>query len=146
MKLTPQALPPGTPASGDMYVDSTPNPADELCFYELRWDGERTYLNHVDEDKPHIWSSATLYSDEIIAERKNWFTDFLNTNSNFTKDDIFNFHKFGGSGNKENDILMNREGISKTVSITMVHRSENDLSMSYINTITNETESIRIIK
>lgn len=39
LKLTPAASPPGTPASGDIYVDSTPDP-DELCFYDgAGWQG-----------------------------------------------------------------------------------------------------------
>lgn len=39
MKLTPQASAPGSPASGMIYVDSTPTP-DELCFYDgAAWQG-----------------------------------------------------------------------------------------------------------
>lgn len=38
MRLAPQASAPGSPASGDIYVDSTPNP-DALCFYNgTDWD------------------------------------------------------------------------------------------------------------
>ena len=39
MNLAPRASPPGTPNSGDIYVDSTPAP-DELCFYDgAAWQG-----------------------------------------------------------------------------------------------------------
>jgi len=39
MHLTPQASPPGTANSGDIYVDSTASP-DELCFYDgAAWQG-----------------------------------------------------------------------------------------------------------
>ena len=39
LKLTPQASPPGGPASGDIYMDSTPTP-DELCVYDgAAWQG-----------------------------------------------------------------------------------------------------------
>lgn len=39
IKLTAQASPPGTPGSGEIYVDSTPTP-DELCFYDgAGWQG-----------------------------------------------------------------------------------------------------------
>lgn len=39
MKLAPVASPPGTPTSGDIYVDSTADP-DELCFYDgTGWQG-----------------------------------------------------------------------------------------------------------
>ena len=39
MHLMPQASPPATANSGDLYVDSTPSP-DELCFYDgASWQG-----------------------------------------------------------------------------------------------------------
>lgn len=39
MRLEPQASAPSSPASGDIYVDSTANP-DELCFYDgAAWQG-----------------------------------------------------------------------------------------------------------
>lgn len=39
MRLNPRATAPGTPASGDLYVDSTPA-ADELCMYDgVGWQG-----------------------------------------------------------------------------------------------------------
>jgi len=39
MRLNPQASPPASAASGDIYVDSTPTP-DELCFYDgAAWQG-----------------------------------------------------------------------------------------------------------
>lgn len=39
MRLRPQGSPPGSASSGDIYVDSTPNP-DELCFYDgAAWQG-----------------------------------------------------------------------------------------------------------
>ncbi len=119
---------------------------DEICFYELRWDGQTAFLNHVDEDKPHIWSSVTLYTDEVIAERKGWFDDFLRDKPHFSKEDIIHFHKFGGSGNSSNDLLMNRDNITRTVSISMVHRTANNLFMNYTNVISKETESIRVIR
>ena len=37
--LAPRASPPGSPVSGDLYVDSSPSP-DELCFYDgAAWQG-----------------------------------------------------------------------------------------------------------
>ncbi|MEJ0104484.1 MAG: hypothetical protein WDO19_18805 [Bacteroidota bacterium] len=45
--------------------------ADEL--FECRWDGDKKYAKHLDKHVPHIWSSATLYNDEAIIKRKEWF-------------------------------------------------------------------------
>ncbi len=90
-----------------------------LC--ELKWDGEKTYhLNH-DASLPHIWSSATLYTEEVIKQREVWFNDWVNNNEVFTKDNILMFHHFGGSGDKENDLVMNRSQ-KKTVSICCINK------------------------
>ena len=119
---------------------------DELCFYELKWDGEKTYLSHVDEDKPNIWSSATLYSEETISQRKIWFTDFLKHHPQFSMDDILKFHKFGGNEDIETKLLMNKNDKVLTLSTTMVHRTPENLYMHHINTITDKSESIRVIR
>lgn len=90
-----------------------------LC--ELKWDGEKTHhLNH-DASLPHIWSSATLYTGEVIKQREVWFNDWVNNNDVFTKDNILMFHHFGGSGDKENDLVMNRSQ-KKTVSICCINK------------------------
>lgn len=84
---------------------------------EIRWTGEKADLNTFDATKPRIWSSATLYSDEIISERETWFTKFLQEKET-TSESILHFHHFGGKGDEQNDINMNRAGLLKTVAIT----------------------------
>ncbi len=48
---------------------------DELI--QLRWNGNNKSHIRLETEIAHIWSSATLYSDDIIKKRKAWFSEFL---------------------------------------------------------------------
>jgi hypothetical protein len=92
-------------------------------FDELRWDGDHLHHTPLDPDMPAIWSSVTLYSAEVIHQRKQWFEQWLKGKPKFTIASALNFHKTAGTGNIQNDILMNRDNVVKTVSISSIFRS-----------------------
>lgn len=95
--------------------------AEKTGLCELKWDGSQTHhLNH-DATLPHIWSSVTLYTPEVIKQREEWFNDWLRANSTYTKEAILMFHHFGGSGDRKNDLVMDRTQ-KKTVSICCINR------------------------
>jgi hypothetical protein len=100
-------------------------------LYELRWDGEKIHSISRDLNKPFIWSSATLYTDEVILKRKTWFQSWLAKNNEFLIDNIRQFHHTAGEGDKENDLLMNRSNSLKTVSITTVEKKQSQMTMIY---------------
>lgn len=102
-------------------------------LYECRWDGKQKYIAAKDISVPHIWSSVTLYNDETIARRNNWFKNFIQKNASPLQDDIFHFHHFGGEGDEENDIRMNRDGFLYTVSITGIELDTEKALMKYID-------------
>ena len=72
----------------------------------------------MDKQRPHIWSSATLYDDQVIAKRKQWFADWLVKHAAPAQEDILHFHQFTGDGDPHNDLKMNRDGKVFTVSVT----------------------------
>ena len=74
----------------------------ELVFFELVWDGEQSHVKRLSKET-HIWSSSTLYDDEIKAVRKKWFDNFENKND-LTVDSLLNFHKTAGIGDKHKDL------------------------------------------
>ena len=114
-----------------------------LC--ELKWDGKQTYhLNH-DASLPHIWSSVTLYAEEVIKQREEWFNDWTLKNETFTKESILMFHHFGGNGNKENDLVMNRLS-KKTVSICCINkRNESETEIVYEDVIDKKVYTNKIL-
>lgn len=108
---------------------------NELAFYEMVWDGEQKHLRVLDTSVPHIWSSSTLYTDQMKQMRVNWFDDYQ-LNNKINESSIVKFHKTGGIGNEFYDLLIKR-GDLQTRSITQVS-IENDLPvMKYEDLVTN---------
>lgn len=100
-----------------------------LKAYELVWDGAKKHFQELN-NKPKIWSSSTLYTDEMKQLRKEWFADWLLNNRNFNQSDIINFHQDETKGSKEVSLKMKRQNV-ETVSVTSVIKNEKKLTMSY---------------
>lgn len=116
----------------------------DLKLTEARWDGLMMHRKEVDTNKPHIWSSATLYSSETIKEREQWFIDFLAEHRDYSAAGILDFHHFGGRGDQENSLLMNRQNKVRTVSITSIRKEEQTTYMTYKDVISEKVYSRRI--
>lgn len=93
---------------------------EKKCLYEFRWDGSEKYYKQLSASRPYIWSSATLYDGLVVKRREHWFAKFLNRHPSPAQNDIVNFHRFSGDGDAANDLLMERDGIYSTVSITSI--------------------------
>jgi len=113
---------------------------ENYCLYEFRWDGTEKYCKQLNVNRPYIWSSATLYDGFVIKKREQWFASFLNNNPTPTQQDILNFHHFTGDGDKHNDLLMMRDGVYTTVSITSILLTKDRGCIRYID-IKNDTSS-----
>ena len=105
---------------------------------ELRWDGDIIHHSNRDYYQPHIWSSVTLYTDDIIKKRETWFDDWLKSRSDYQMNDIIDFHKTGGSGDSRYDILMNRDDEVRTVSITSFQATPDRPVLRYEDIILNK--------
>jgi hypothetical protein len=117
---------------------------EKNCLYEFRWDGTERYCKQLSSSRPHIWSSATLYDGLVIKKREHWFASFLNRNPQPTQQDILNFHRFSGDGDSCNDLLMDREGIYSTVSITSIQINADRAAMKYFDIKENTAHEIKI--
>jgi len=106
---------------------------EEDCLYECRWDGHEKHYQQLKKHRPYIWSSATLYEKDTMEKREQWFAAFLNRNPHPTQKDILEFHQFTGDGDRNNDLLMEREGIYTTVSITSMLLTSDRGSMKYLD-------------
>ena len=105
---------------------------DENRLFECRWDGEHKHSAQLDETLPHIWSSVTLYTPEVIQKRKRWFQEWLQQNNQPTQNDILHFHQFTGDGDNHNDLMMNR-GQVFTVSITSMQIEQYKANVHYVD-------------
>ena len=106
---------------------------------EIRWDGKTVFRKEYSNKEPHIWASAQLYSPEVIQKRENWFSEVISGNTD--EESIMNFHKNGGDGDSENDLVMNRGNMVRTVSITQFVHSPKIQSIKHLNLIDNEEEA-----
>ena len=100
----------------------------ELELIELVWDGTTKHLKLMPQ-KPHIWSSSTLYDEGVKQLRCEWFTRWQKEHG-ASQESILDFHHNAGVGDKYIDVMMNR-GLGGTVSITSVKKEENDITMVY---------------
>lgn len=119
--------------------------SSSLRLHELRWDGQRITLTPKDAGIPHIWSSVTLYEKAVIAQRSEWFSNWLKDRQEFRMDEIICFHEFGGTGDKANDLLMNRGNEVLTVSITSIAHQNGNMRMHYKDIPQDITYSIQIL-
>jgi hypothetical protein len=87
-------------------------------LFECRWDGIKKYYKPIAADAPQIWSSTTLYSPVMVMRRDEWFKSWQKKHSLPSQEDIMNFHQYSGDGDPNHDLLMNRNDMVYTVSIT----------------------------
>lgn len=100
----------------------------KLELIEFVWDGVDKHLKLMPQE-PHIWSSSTLYDENVKQLRRNWFADWQKQND-FSQDHILNFHHNAGIGDPNIDVLMDRK-LGGTVSITSIKKEDNSISLNY---------------
>lgn len=110
-----------------------------LKVCEFVWDGKERHLFTELEDRPRIWSSATLYNGNDKRLRRQWFSNWLNTNPEFTQENIIKLHQRQDLGLPEKTFKMKREHI-ETVNTTSYKKIGNEISVIYIDYL-NQTET-----
>jgi uncharacterized protein with NRDE domain len=115
----------------------------DLRFIELIWDGSKKHIAELSLEAK-LWSSSTLYDEQMKAERQQWFKDFK-TKNDLNADTLMQFHNEAGGDNDDYGVVMDR-GFVKTTSITQVKKEGDTIEMSYENlqdgTIANQTFSL----
>jgi len=106
---------------------------ENKSLFQLQWNEVIKSSEQFNENENHIWSSSTLYSNEIREQRKMWFTDFSKNKPNPTATEILDFHQFTESENKEFGLQINRNNTLKTISITQCVVENNVIKMQYLD-------------
>ncbi len=117
---------------------------DNQRLFEFRWDGGKRHLKELDNTQPQIWSSAPLYPKPVREKREGWFREWLQKRNEFNREEIVDFHRFGGEGDPENDFVMNRYDIVQTVSITSIVKKQETASMFYLDIVENRDTEVKI--
>lgn len=118
---------------------------DTVNIYEFRWDGKRLHRAEKDSLLPHIWSSATLYSDEIRHQREQWFTTFQEQFPACIAEDVLNFHLNGGTGDNHNDMRVNRNNELVTQCVFQVVKQNHYLSFSFHDLLSEQALRYRVL-
>ncbi len=100
-------------------------------LFELRWDEKEVHFRELDAKAYQIWSSATLYTEEVREKRQGWFRNWLANRSDWSLEAIHSLHRYGGEGDPWNDYVMDRNGVVQTVSITHIHKKPGKLDFIY---------------
>ena len=100
-------------------------------LYQLRWNELEKNRLELDTNESHIWSSSTLYSAEVREKRVHWFNTFLDTQPEVNETELFNFHRYTEAENTEHGLVINRNDILKTLSITQTVIEQNKVTIHY---------------
>ena len=109
---------------------------NHLKLMQLVWDGEEKHVKKLPLEA-YIWSSSSLYSEEMKAERKFWFENFKAENE-LNKNSVLEFHTTAGKGNLDYGVIMDRKFV-KTTSITQVSKTNGNVEMIFNNLAAEET-------
>ena len=109
----------------------------EKRLFQLRWNGLEKESIELDINKNHIWSSATLYSEEIRVKRANWFTTFLEHKDDVSSSEMLQFHRYTEQENEKNGLIINRNDELKTLSITQTVIEKNKAIVRYYDLVLN---------
>lgn len=118
---------------------------DDAGLWKITHSEDGTTIDQLDEATTGIWSSATLYSKEVRNRRKEWFHSWFKSEKNPNPESARQFHNNAGDGDGENDLIMSRLGILKTVSITQIHVEDNIALLSYEDLVKNSRD-MRTVK
>lgn len=110
-------------------------------LFQLRWDGKLKSQQELSILGKHIWSSATLYTPEIRTFRKQWFETFIQDNPNPTPEEVLFFHQSTQGNNKEFGLVIDRNSILKTTSITQVIIEANKVNFGYHDLLQQQSQT-----
>lgn len=96
-------------------------------LHELRWDGKNKHELLLNPSGNYIWSSATLYSPEVIRHRKNVFNRFIQDAGEITPKLVHQFHS-SNHQDEENGFVINRQSGMRTFSITQAVLEQDTLN------------------
>ena len=117
-----------------------------LRLWEFRWDGVRLHVKNLDPQQNYAWSSVTLYSEAIVREREHWLQKWQAQHPVFNGADVLEFHSLGGNGDLTNDLVMNRNDLLRTVSITQIQKTPDHFFMNYWDKLNDRHFKYRIFE
>jgi hypothetical protein len=98
-------------------------------LFRLTWDGTEKHMIKLDATGPHIWSSVTLYNDEVRNQRMILFKKWIAAKPLVSKQSVLIFFKT--FTDPTNGFIMNRNEKIKSLSYTTIEITGNTAEMNY---------------
>lgn len=110
--------------------------------YQLQWSGEEKSTDKLEINQTYIWSSSTLYTPEIQQQRAEWFREYMSENQEVSAGRMKFFHKNTEPKDAKNGLIINRDNIYKTLSVTQAVITSNSVFVNHSDLIQNKEYSI----
>ncbi len=104
-------------------------------LFHLQWDGVEKHQLQLNEKENHIWSSSTLYTNEIQLERRKWFESFQKSAEILDSESILNFHSTTHSDDKMNGLVIDRFNEIVTINITQLVLSPGLATLKHLDLV-----------
>jgi uncharacterized protein with NRDE domain len=112
-------------------------------LWQLRWNSTQKNTLELDANRPHIWSSATLYDELAVRKRETWFTKFIaQKKETITANDCFDFHTKTELEDSQNGLIINRNQSMLTQNVTQCVITHNSFVLTHYTCATNEKTTI----
>jgi hypothetical protein len=112
----------------------------EKKLFEFKWNGRIKTLDFLPEKECRIWSSVTLYKQEIIKKKEKLFRDWYSKTDGIDPQSILSFHLTSDPQDPANSIKMNRENV-QTMCVTLISVMNNELTMSHYDLMEDQTRT-----
>ncbi len=116
---------------------------EDLHLYEFRWDGNHRFFKELDPAASHIWSSTTLYTEEIIRLREELFLEFMSTSTIKNAEEVLKFHS-NDYNDPENGFVIDRANGLKTFSITQAVINPVQSTLRHLDLINRKEHLLRL--
>lgn len=110
---------------------------------ENRWNGQEKTSEKIAPFKPTIWSSSTLYTSEIIQQRKEWYEAFLLENQFYLEpSELITFHTTSKQTDPENGLIIQRNNVTLTKNVTQYVLHSNGFTLLHLDLINGKTAEL----
>lgn len=114
-------------------------------LYRLTWDGVTKHEMKLLNNSPYIFSSATLYTDDVQQQRRQWLGDYLMNSAGTNDASVFDFHSGYNKDDKENGLIIERPQSCHTLSISQAVVSDKSIELKHVDVKTGATHQQSIL-
>lgn len=114
-------------------------------LYRLTWNGMYKSGTQLLNQTSYIFSSATLYSDDVQHQRRQWLCKFLQQTAEVNSSTVFSFHAGYNANDKENGLVIERRDSCSTLSISQVVISDDLIQLLHKDLKSGQTHQQSIL-